>query len=103
MVNVTKKPSSSRIIGFVSKSSSESLAVTSALSSSILDLLSEVSFEVASRGAVDNAAVVGRSVISFVGLGLLIMLAAASRSLEMPLLVEGKKSVGASFDFCVEQ
>lgn len=88
-------------MGFVSKSSSESLAVTSPLSGSIFDLLSEVSLEVASRGAaVANAAVVGKSATSLAaGLGLLVV-AAASRSLEMPLLVEGKKSVGASFDFC---
>lgn len=65
-MSVTRKPSSKRIMGFVSKSSSESLAVISPLSTSILDLLSEVSFEVTSRGcAVDKpaaAVVVGRSV-----------------------------------------
>lgn len=62
-MRVTRKPSSNRIMGFVSKSSSESLAVMSALSTSIFDLLSDVSFEVASRGcAADKTAdVVGKS------------------------------------------
>jgi len=102
MVSVTKKPSSSLIIGLVSKSSSESLAVTSPLSTSILDLLSEVSLEVASRaGAEEGGGITGRSPTSLVGAGLAeVEAVAASRSLEMPLLVEGKSPVGASFDFC---
>lgn len=105
MVSVTKKPSSSLMMGLVSKSSSESLAVTSPLSISILDLLSEVSLEAEASGplklVVGGGGITGRSATSLVGAGLAVAVAvAASRSLDTPLLVEGNSLGGASLDFC---